>query len=153
MLTELQILCLVGIVFFYFIAIPLVLYHGRKYYQNRHHIIYTKRYSFITIYEIFFALSKLFIDGTGYMVLFITTFTSFDEWIYVAYFLVAINEFLFFGIIACINTRFILLCFDINFNKALSDNKWKSIINDKYSSNSDEIKWYLQNKWKYGNIK
>ena len=64
-----QVIDVINAIFCIVIAVPLISYHGYKYYLNRNHIVFSKRYAFITIIEVIFAVIKFLIDSILFIVL------------------------------------------------------------------------------------
>ena len=102
MLDLQQLFYLISGIFCLLIAVPLISYHAYKYHQNRYHVIYQKRYAFITIYENIIAIFKFSMDGLQFLASFAQNSNiTYKHWQYIADWLAL------FGNIAI---HFIVLC-------------------------------------------
>eukprot|EP01084_Bolivina_argentea_P185307 319556_1 len=141
------------------IAIPLIGYHGLKYFKNRDHVVFEKRYANITICEVVLAIIKFGSMGV-YMI-----FTAIvskkgrhitDSWSTieadVVYIICEIGNICFLLIFYCWLIRFTVLSFDLKFTVLLKENEWKSIIDKSYEQNK-RLEWFENNRNRFGNFR
>ena len=133
----------------FFIYVPLILYHGYKFYLKHNHLILRKRYAIITIYEIYLMTAKVIWAPIEHVS---------------SYYLKPNNilhQLILFGNI--ILTYFVLYCwvwkhflihYDVILTATIINNQWRVYIDPEYEINSmkNTIKWYLTNKKTFGNF-
>ena len=134
-----------------FIAIPLIVYHGYKYYLNRDHVIFYKRFAYITIYEVKFAVFKFGFSTIDSILHWFTTNVSPKYAIFegislmIASILLCLVQF-------CWVIRFCLLSYNLNLTNCLLNYQWKRIINPKDTTTDTKLTWYLSKKKKLNNV-
>eukprot|EP01084_Bolivina_argentea_P211700 360056_1 len=146
---------LITSIFCIFIAFPLTVYHGCKYYRNRNYVEFKKRYANITLYEITFTAIKFLLDAIAMFMIWLQhgNLSSHTTYGYTPDIIISIANIFYYCTIFCQTLRFFLLSFSVNLSKVLShNNEWKSIINSKDTTQTDKIKWYLKRKPKYSSI-
>lgn len=135
---------------FGFVYLPIGVYHLRKYYEHRNHIVLIKRYSIITIYECIFVCIRL---SWGILyVLFILYLSTYgvDDFNFVSSLLSTFDELLTITLSYLWCWRFFMLSYDTHFIVSSLNNEWKSIINHKFVK-SKSSKWYIDKMNTFGN--
>eukprot|EP01084_Bolivina_argentea_P177653 307191_1 len=134
------------------IYIPLLIYYGWKYYQNRNHVALKQRYASITIMEIIWTLmNTIAINVMQFYFLynykhFVLT-TKDHNLIYLTCAVPAA-----IGLSCCWIWRFWMIKFDMKFAIATSNNQWIYII-DPNAMQLAQSRWYLTHKNTFGNIR
>ena len=128
-------------ILFYF---PFLSYHFRKYYQQRHHIVFQKRRNRITNWEISIFLFKLIYGAIMY-----NAYLIFDATSLTFNILLCIDDCLLMTLLYLFVWRFYILFYDINWTVNVLDNEWMVLLN----STSTQQNWYLMNKKTYGSAK
>ena len=129
------------------IAIPLIAINGYKYYLNRNHIVFKKRYAFITNYEVIIALFNFTCYAWAYFLFWSNENSIFGD------FMVFLNNTCMNLLKYCWIIRFFLLSYDLNLTNVLINYSWQSVLNPTDSNKNIKLDWYLQNKSKYNNFK
>eukprot|EP01084_Bolivina_argentea_P063843 116469_1 len=141
-------------IFYLLVIVPLLIYHGYKYYLNRTHIVFIKRYAFVTIYEVGFAVIKTALDSLS---LFLQWYyngkiSTFDFNI-VPDLLMLMANILWGATVLCCGIRFFILSYNLNLTNLLLNSKWQSIINPHDATLNSKMEWYLNKKNTFNNIK
>eukprot|EP01084_Bolivina_argentea_P122258 216662_1 len=139
--------CIATCLLLLFVYLPLTSYHAIKYFQNRHHIVFKKRYCWITIYESIFSFTHI-ITGVIWYISWLLYNTN-RYGIHIYNIMVSLNECLAFIIFYLYVTRFWLFLFDIRLMITSIDNEWKYLINPKLDTVAN---FYTKNKGKYGKL-
>eukprot|EP01084_Bolivina_argentea_P257444 433744_1 len=138
------------------IAVPLLLYHGYKYYLNKGNVIFYKRYASITICEVMLAVIKFILDGTALFVIAMFVSTNNDDSVYnlkmIPDLMVTIANIPLDFITYLWVIRFVLLSFNLNFTNVMLNYKWQHIINPNDAIQDSKLLWYQNNKSRFNNI-
>ena len=134
----------------FFVYIPLSMYYGYKFYLHHSHMVFSKRYSKITLYEIILMIIKIIWVPVEHL----------SEYYFKSHHKSLEHQFILLGNI--ILAYFILYCwvwrqwlssYDINLTSCIVNNQWRIYIDPEFEESQLTIntKWYLQNKHRYGN--
>lgn len=141
------------------IYVPAILYHGRKYYLQRKHIVYVKRFAHIVLYEVYISITKCILIIIAFIIPWMYMFDT-KELKEIGIISVAINAALTFALFYCFVWRFWMLHYNLQWTELALHNQWQSLINKNhyfYSSNNSKHKsnpfWYIENKKRCGNSK
>lgn len=134
----------------FFVYIPLALFYGYKFYLNHDHIIFAKRYSSITLYEIIFMIIKIIWVPIEHLSEY---YTGPKQWEHQLILLG--NIVLAYLVLYCWVWRQWLSSYDINLTHTVVNNQWRLYIDPEFEESQlkTKVKWYLENKKTYGNYK
>eukprot|EP01084_Bolivina_argentea_P251959 422791_1 len=135
------------------IYIPLVIFHGYKYYAQSDHIIYVKRYAYIVMYEVYLSIAKCITISIAFIFIFI-----FEKHIdYITSIWNVINSIMTLCLFYCWVWRFWNLHYFVQWTHNALHNQWKSIINKNHfnyqspknknnKNNKTTSHWCIENK-------
>eukprot|EP01084_Bolivina_argentea_P284460 487521_1 len=152
------ILIAAGFAIWLFIYIPLAIYHSKKYYSNRNHIVYKARYANITIYEATFVVIKILYScfANAIWVIMITDGNN-QTYDFVAQLADIGDTILAYFVIYSWIWRIWMISYNMIWTNSVMNHEWKQIINPLYTeqsiASSHKVNWYLSNKQTYGNYK
>eukprot|EP01084_Bolivina_argentea_P194521 333762_1 len=134
----------------FFVYTPLGVYYGWKFYLNHSHIIFAKRYSKITLYEIVLMTIKIIWVPIEQLS---DYYTAHNDWSHQLILLG--NIILAYLVLYCWVWRQWLCHFDIVLAATIVNNQWRLYIDAEFEESqlNGSIKWYLQNKSTFGNYK
>lgn len=149
-----NIFALINGCFCIFIAVPLLMHNGYKYYLNRNDAIFIKRHSYITVIEVVTAIIKFLLNGSQCIIIFLTTGKSNTYYLnYVPDTLQTLANICYDIINYLWLIRFFLLSFDLNMTNLFLGYEWQRIINPQNIKQDSKLLWYLAKKASYGNWK
>ena len=134
----------------YFIYIPLTIYHGHRFYLHHRNIVFSKRYSVITIYEIILMTIKIIWVPIEHLSEYYTKANH--PWHQLS---LLVNISLAYLVLYCWVWRQWLTHFDIVLTATIENNQWRVYIDPEYEDQQLDAttKWYLENKRTFGNFK
>eukprot|EP01084_Bolivina_argentea_P271847 462660_1 len=146
------------------LSIPLCLYSVAKFYSFKNDVRFRKRHGKLSMFTALCFISELF--SGCLLTLAFSGFASRNTSITLAWFGDILNIVSYFLIIHCLVLRFWMLYFDIRYQIAIRDNVWKSIIDEHYVANEENLSsvkfnieddsddlWFIKNKITNGNTK
>eukprot|EP01084_Bolivina_argentea_P271846 462658_1 len=145
------------------LSIPLCLYSVAKFYSFKNDVRFRKRHGKLSMFTALCFISELF--SGCLLTLAFSGFASRNTSITLAWFGDILNIVSYFLIIHCLVLRFWMLYFDIRYQIAIRDNVWKSIIDEHYVANEENLSsvkfnieddsddlWFIKNNVHFINI-
>ena len=140
------VLCILTIILWSIVFIPILIHNGYKHFKLRNHIIMEKRYYNITLTALYIMIIKLFF---GIIIFFAMISFPDGSPYYIA--LEIPYQFLSFMLLYSFVLRFWMIHYDTSFILSTVKQDWALIINERYKNS--KTNWYIHNKLTYGNKK